>query len=122
MFSEKYFINILIYLLSIWGFCISLQDNNIYRLVRFKDEIVDSFHGCDKAYLLRKFRLYTTESIDQGISLISNLNSFQQTDNQYKLEWDLIETSLESMQMDLNTEVSNQDYYEKYILCFAEVP
>mgnify|MGYP001991578779 CR=1 FL=1 len=35
-------------MLSLWGFCISLQDNNIYRFVRLADEIVDSFHGYDK--------------------------------------------------------------------------
>lgn len=94
---------------------------NIYGFVRFADEIVDSFHGYDKANLLQKFRLDTIEAIDQGISLNPILNSFQETVNQYNIEWDLIETFLESMKMDLNPEVSNQAYYEKYILGSAEV-
>ena len=94
---------------------------NIYGFVRFADEIVDSFHGFDKANLLQKFRLDTIEAIDQGISLNPILNSFQETVNQYGIEWDLIETFLESMKMDLNPEVSNQAYYEKYILGSAEV-
>ena len=94
---------------------------NIYGFVRFADEIVDSFHGYDKANLLQKFRLDTIEAIDQGISLNPILNSFQETVNQYDIEWDLIETFLESMKMDLNPEVSNQAYYEKYILGSAEV-
>ena len=39
---------------------------NIYGFVRFADEIVDSFHGYDKAIpLLEKFRLDTIEAIDQ---------------------------------------------------------
>jgi phytoene/squalene synthetase len=94
---------------------------NIYGFVRFADEIVDSFHGYDKANLLQKFRLDTIEAIDQGISLNPILNSFQETVNQYNIEWDLIETFLESMKMDLNPEVSDQAYYEKYILGSAEV-
>ena len=57
----------------------------------------------------------------RGSVLFPILNSFQQTVNQYNIEWDLIETSLESMKMELNPEISNQAYYEKYILCFAEV-
>ena len=65
---------------------------NIYGFVRFADEIVDSFHGFDKANLLQKFRLDTIEAIDQGISLNPILNSFQETVNQYGIEWDLIET------------------------------
>jgi len=94
---------------------------NIYGFVRFADEIVDNFHGYDKANLLEKFRLDTIEAIDQGISLNPILNSFQETVNQYNIEWDLIETFLESMKMDLNPEVSDQAYYEKYILGSAEV-
>lgn len=94
---------------------------NIYGFVRFADEIVDSFHGYDKANLLEKFRLDTIEAIDQGISLNPILNSFQDTVNRYNIEWDLIETFLESMKMDLNPEVSDQAYYEKYILGSAEV-
>ena len=94
---------------------------NIYGFVRFADEIVDSFHGYDKANLLEKFRLDTIEAIDQGISLNPILNSFQETVNQYNIEWNLIETFLESMKMDLNPEVSDQAYYEKYILGSAEV-
>ena len=94
---------------------------NIYGFVRFADEIVDSFHGYDKANLLQKFRLDTIEAIHQGISLNPILNSFQETVNQYNIEWDLIETFLDSMKMDLNPEVSDQAYYEKYILGSAEV-
>jgi len=94
---------------------------NIYGFVRFADEIVDSFHGYNKEYLLEKFRQDTIEAIEQKISLNPILNSFQETVNKYKIDWELIETFLESMKMDLLPIESNQKYYEKYILGSAEV-
>jgi len=94
---------------------------NIYGFVRFADEIVDSFQGYDKEYLLKKFRKDTIEAIEQKISLNPILNSFQETVNKYNIEWDLIETFLESMKMDLDPITSSQKYYEKYILGSAEV-
>ncbi|MDC0313527.1 squalene/phytoene synthase family protein [Flavobacteriales bacterium] len=94
---------------------------NIYGFVRFADEIVDSFQGYDKEYLLKKFRKDTIEAIEQKISLNPILNSFQETVNKYNIEWELIETFLESMKMDLDPITSSQKYYEKYILGSAEV-
>lgn len=94
---------------------------NIYGFVRFADEIVDSFQGFDKEYLLEKFRKDTIEAIEQKISLNPILNSFQETVNKYNIEWELIETFLESMKMDLDPITSSQNYYEKYILGSAEV-
>lgn len=94
---------------------------NIYGFVRFADEIVDSFHGFDKEYLLKKFREDTIEAIDQKISLNPILNSFQETVNLYAIEWELIESFLESMKMDLNPPSYDQETYEKYIFGSAEV-
>ena len=94
---------------------------NIYGFVRFADEIVDSFQGFDKKYLLEKFRKDTIEAIEQKISLNPILNSFQETVSKYNIGWDLIETFLESMKMDLDPITSSQRYYEKYILGSAEV-
>jgi 15-cis-phytoene synthase len=70
---------------------------------------------------LKKFRQDTAEAIEQKISLNPILNSFQETVNKYNIEWDLIETFLESMKMDLDPITSSQKYYEKYILGSAEV-
>ncbi len=50
---------------------------NIYGFVRFADEIVDSFHGYDKALLLQEFRAETYKAIERKISLNPILNSFQ---------------------------------------------
>lgn len=93
----------------------------IYGFVRFADEIVDTFHDYDKSKLLAKFRQDTVEAIEDKISLNPILNSFQEAVHQYNIEWDLINTFLESMEMDLNKHQYSQMGYEKYILGSAEV-
>jgi len=95
--------------------------NGIYGFVRLADEIVDSFHGYDKAYLLQKLRLDVREAIDQRISLNPVLNSFQQAVNDYHIEWELIACFLKSMEMDLSRTKHNRSTYEDYILGSAEV-
>ncbi len=94
---------------------------SIYGFVRLADEIVDSFHGYDKNYLMGKFRNDTVEAIEQKISLNPALNSFQYIVNTYKIEWDLIDTFLKSMEMDLEQKEYNKDSYEQYIVGSAEV-
>lgn len=93
----------------------------IYGFVRFADEIVDTFHEYNKAQLLEDFRDQTYTAIAQGISLNPILNSFQWAVNYYKIPHDLIETFLESMRMDLNKQVYDEEQYKKYILGSAEV-
>lgn len=94
---------------------------SIYGLVRFADEIVDSFHGYERAYLLEKFKADTYEAIEHGISLNPILNSFQHVVNQYKIDHNLIETFFNSMEMDLHDTEHSKNSYEKYILGSAEV-
>jgi phytoene/squalene synthetase len=94
---------------------------SIYGFVRFADEIVDTFHDYDKAALLADFRTETFKAIAQGISLNPILNSFQHAVNKYHIGHDLIETFLESMQMDLKEHKYDRQTYEKYILGSAEV-
>jgi phytoene/squalene synthetase len=94
---------------------------SIYGFVRFADEIVDSFHGFNKAWLLDDFRKQTYQAITDGISLNPILNSFQWAVNTYEIPLELIETFLESMKMDLNKESYNEEQYKKYILGSAEV-
>lgn len=94
---------------------------SIYGFVRFADEIVDSFHGFDKKYLLEKFKKDTYESIENRISLNPVLNSFQSVVQQYKIDHSLIETFLQSMQMDLDKLDYTRDKYDEYILGSAEV-
>ncbi len=94
---------------------------SIYGFVRFADEIVDSFDGFDKRYLLDKFKKDTYEAIDSKISLNPILNAFQKTVNEYNIEKNLIETFLKSMEMDLDKKQYSKEKYEQYILGSAEV-
>jgi phytoene synthase len=93
----------------------------IYGMVRFADEIVDSFHGFEQAELLEEFKSDTYKSIERGISLNPILNSFQATVNKYEIDLDLIEQFFHSMEMDLNPVEYSQELYEEYIVGSAEV-
>ena len=63
---------------------------SIYGFVRFADEIVDSFDGYNRKYLLEKFKSDTYEAITNRISLNPILNSFQEVVHKYKISIDLI--------------------------------
>ena len=94
---------------------------SIYGFVRFADEIVDTFHDFDKTRLLDKFRRDTYEAIDDRISLNPILNSFQHAVHDFQIERELIDTFLDSMQMDLDKTSYSRQGYEQYILGSAEV-
>jgi len=93
----------------------------IYGFVRFADEIVDTFHEYDKERLLAKFKADTYEAIEDGISLNPILNSFQHAVREFNIDKELIDTFLESMEMDLTKKDYSRQGYEKYILGSAEV-
>lgn len=93
----------------------------IYGYVRFADEIVDSFHGFDKARLLNKFRTDTFEAIEDKISLNPILNNFQWVVNKYNIDHELITLFLNSMEMDLEQKEHDLQSFKEYILGSAEV-
>ena len=93
----------------------------IYGFVRLADEIVDTFHNFDKETLLSKFKHDTHEAIKDKISLNPILNSFQDVINSYNIDLDLVDTFLDSMEMDLNPTTYDESKYEKYILGSAQV-
>ncbi len=93
----------------------------IYGFVRFADEIVDSFHDYDKVKLFERFRNDTILAIEDKISLNPVLNSFQKVVHDYNIEWELIDTFLKSMEMDLEKKNYDADNYKNYILGSAEV-
>lgn len=93
----------------------------VYGYVRFADEIVDTFHDYDKRRLLDKFKRDTVEAIADKISLNPILNAFQQVYHDYNMTWDLVETFLKSMEMDLEEIQYNEQNYEEYILGSAQV-
>ena len=94
---------------------------SIYGFVRFADEIVDTFEGCDQENLLNEFKSDLQNSIVNNISLNPILNSFQKTFNTFNLGQDLTDKFMDSMAMDLNKKDYNESSYEDYILGSAEV-
>jgi phytoene/squalene synthetase len=93
----------------------------IYGFVRYADEIVDTFHDKDKSSLLERFKKDTYEAIDTRLSLNPVLHAFQLIVNQYRIDLDLIEAFLHSMEMDLDYQLYNDSKYQEYIYGSAEV-
>lgn len=94
---------------------------NIYGFVRLADEIVDTFHGYDQEKLLSEFREDTFKAIERGISLNPTLHAFQMSVNEYKIDLELIDCFLDSMEMDLDKQEHDFKTFKKYILGSAEV-
>jgi phytoene/squalene synthetase len=94
---------------------------NIYGFVRLADEIVDTFHGHDKALLLQQFKEQTFDAIERKISLNPILNSFQRTINKYDIDRELIHAFFKSMESDLTENVYDRQGYDEYIYGSAEV-
>jgi phytoene synthase len=93
----------------------------VYGLVRYADEIVDTFHHTNKEALLKTFREETYQAIQQKISLNPVLHAFQLAANKYNIGSDLIDPFFHSMEMDLHQTSYNQNSYEEYIYGSAEV-
>ncbi len=94
---------------------------SIYGFVRFADEIVDTFKDYNQKELLAEFKRDTYKSINEKISVNPILQSFQKVVNEYCINTELIETFLNSMEMDLSKIEYDKEKYEKYILGSAEV-
>lgn len=93
----------------------------IYGYVRLADEIVDSFHGYDRATLLSRFREQTNQALEEKISLNPILQAFQETIHHYQIDFQLIYQFLNSMEMDLHDIDYDSELYKEYILGSAEV-
>ena len=93
----------------------------IYGFVRFADEIVDTFHGQDKAALLAEFRADTYRALERRLSLNPILQAFQETVHGYGIERELIDAFLYSMELDLEQRTYERALYDTYIYGSAEV-
>ncbi len=93
----------------------------IYGFVRYADEIVDTFHDFDKATLLSRFKNDTYLALEERISLNPVLHSFQSVVHAYKIERELIDAFLYSMEMDLHDIEYDESTYNQYIYGSAEV-
>ena len=94
---------------------------SIYGFVRVADEIVDTFHGHDKAILLKEFEEDTWKAIGEGISSNPVLQSFQLVVNYYRIDHNLVRAFLRSMEMDLTISGYDDGQYNEYIYGSAEV-
>ena len=94
---------------------------SVYGFVRVADEIVDSFEDYDRELLLHEFKKETYLALERGISTNPVLNAFQQVVQDYDIDYELIETFLKSMEMDLQKVDYNDEKYQQYILGSAEV-
>ncbi len=95
--------------------------HNIYGFVRLADEIVDTFHDHDQAFLLKGFKCETYDAIERGISLNPILHSFQLTVNEYSIDLALIDSFFDSMELDLEKRKYDENSYKEYIYGSAEV-
>lgn len=92
----------------------------IYGFVRLGDEIVDTFHEYDKKVLLNLFKRDVNQALKDKISLNPILHNFQQIVHDYKIDKELINTFISSMEMDLHRTTYTQDGYKNYIFGSAE--
>lgn len=93
----------------------------IYGFVRLADEIVDTFEEQDQELVMREFREDTYKALERKFSINPVLNAFQEVVHKYNIHTELIDSFLDSMEMDLKKIDYNQESYEKYILGSAEV-
>lgn len=93
----------------------------IYGYVRLADEIVDSFHGYDRAKLLGRLKMETHHALEEGIAINPILQSFQETVHKYRIDYTLIDQFLHSMEMDLHDIQYDSELYNDYIFGSAEV-
>lgn len=93
----------------------------VYGFVRFADEIVDTFHDQDQEALLSRFKSDTYEAILNKFSTNPILHSFQWVVNKYRIDHELIEAFLDSMEMDLKQKTFTEPEYNRYIFGSAEV-
>lgn len=94
---------------------------SIYGFVRLADEIVDTYNGQNRQMLLEEFRNETFRAIERKVSLNPVLHAFQEVVNQYGIQHEHIHAFLDSMEMDLNKVVHDEDSYNRYIYGSAEV-
>ena len=94
----------------------------IYGFVRIADEIVDSFYGYDKSFLLNNLNEQLNYALENGISTNTILASFADTVKKYNIAKEHIDAFMESMKYDLTeTDYTCKNDLDKYIYGSANV-
>lgn len=94
---------------------------SIYGFVRFADEIVDTFQGCDKEQLLLEYEQEYYKALRNGISMNPVIHSFQHVVNRYKIDDELVQSFFNSMKSDLHQTKFEENEIKEYIHGSAEV-
>ena len=94
---------------------------SIYGFVRYADEIVDTFFDQDQRTIFEEFRQETFKAIDRKFSINPIIDSFQMAVHKYKIDYELINAFLLSMEMDLSNDVYSPEMLKTYIYGSAEV-
>ena len=94
---------------------------SIYGFVRYADEIVDTFIDQDQRVIFDEFRQETYKAIDRRFSINPIIDSFQMAVRKYKIDRELIDAFLLSMEMDLSHDVYSPELLKTYIYGSAEV-
>lgn len=93
----------------------------IYGFVRLADEIVDSFHGYDRAFLLAKLNEDLQYALENRISTNPILIAFADTSKKYNIRREHIDAFMESMTFDLTKVVyTSSAELERYIYGSAD--
>lgn len=93
----------------------------VYGFVRVADEIVDTFHHCDKRSLLEEFESEYYLALKRGVSTNPVIHAFQMTTKRYNIDNELVDAFLKSMKMDLDHSSFNNKEISEYIYGSAEV-
>jgi phytoene/squalene synthetase len=94
----------------------------IYGFVRLADEIVDSFQGYDKAFLLAKLSEDLDYALKNGISTNTLLTAFADTVKAHNISIEHIRSFIKSMENDLSkTEYTTSTDFDTYVYGSADV-
>ena len=94
---------------------------NIYGFVRVADEIVDTWRPKDMNYYLDSLSLDVKRAIKYGFSTNPIVHSFCMTIREYSIPFELVESFLRSMRMDISKRTYDSREYKIYIYGSAEV-
>lgn len=93
----------------------------IYGFVRIADEIVDTWRPKDMKYYLESLKIDVKRTIKSGFSINPIVHNFCTTIRQYDIPYELIESFMRSMAMDINKKTYSPEEYKTYIYGSAEV-
>ncbi len=93
----------------------------LYGFLRYADEIVDTFFDQDQRTIFEEFRQETYKAIDRRFSINPIIDSFQMAVHKYRIDRELVDAFLLSMEMDLTHEVYSPELLRTYIYGSAEV-